>query len=102
MPPLEEYLEHADELAQEVMKVWGPIVQTGHAADLSAEFKALVHKTCLYRDVRGLADNHREHNVLSEQVAAEEKATRQAFAEAYKAFYEKHAAISWAAILTGR
>jgi len=92
MPPLEEYLKNADRLAQEVVNGWGINVQMGNA--LSPEFKALVDKASLYRIARRLADNHRKFDVMSEQEAVEEMAQRHAFAEAYKAFYEKHAAAS--------
>jgi hypothetical protein len=50
MPPLEKYLEHADELAQEVMKVWGPIVQTGPV--LSTEMEATRRTRATARSVR--------------------------------------------------
>jgi hypothetical protein len=92
MPPLENYLEQADKLAQDVVDGWEVNVAAGNAALLTTQFKALVDKACLYRNARKLADNHREHNVLSEREAAEEKATRQVFAEACKAFHEKPAA----------
>jgi hypothetical protein len=92
MPPLEEYLKNADRLAQEVVNTWGINVQMGNA--MSVEFKALLEKACLYRSVRRIADNHRKFDVMSEQEEAEELAARHAFAKAYKAFYEKHAAAS--------
>lgn len=92
MPPLEEYLKDADRLAREVVNAWGINVQMGNA--LGAKFKALLEKACLYRTARRLADNHRKFNVMSEQEEAEEMAQRHAFAKAYKAFYEKHAAAS--------
>jgi DNA-binding SARP family transcriptional activator len=101
MPPLEEYLERADELAQHVVETWGINVQSGNAAFLtqskaflSTKFKVLVDKACLYRNARRLADNHREYNVLSEEDEAEEKAAREAFALAYEAYYERHATMS--------
>jgi hypothetical protein len=94
MPPLEEYIELADDLARQVADSWGENVQAGSAAFLTSQFNALVDKACLYRNARKLADNHRHHNVLSEQDEAEEKATREAFAIAYKAYYERHAAMS--------
>jgi hypothetical protein len=90
MPPIEEYLEQADELAQEVVNAWA--INKNAGTDTIPEFDALFDKTCLYRTAREIADNHREFNLLSEQGAAEEKATWQAFAESYKAFHEKHAA----------
>jgi hypothetical protein len=94
MPPLEEYLEHADDLAQHVMEAWRVEGQGGNDALLPTQFKALLDKACLYQHARKLADNHREHNVLSEKDEAEEKATREAFALAYKVYCEKHAAMS--------
>jgi hypothetical protein len=92
MPPLEEYLKDADKLAQQVVNTWGINVQMGNAT--TPEFRALVDKACLYRTARRLADNHRKFDVMSEAEEAEELAVRRAFAEAYKAFYEKHAAAS--------
>ncbi len=94
MPPLEEYLEHADDLAQHVVETWEVNVQAGHPTFLTTRFKHLVDKACLYKNARKLADNHRYHNVLSEEDEAEEKSTREAFALAYKAYYERHAAMS--------
>jgi hypothetical protein len=97
MPPLEEYLERADDLARHVVETWGINIQSGNAAFLTqskvfltTKFKVLVDKACLYRNARRLADNDREYNVLSEEdeaeAEAEEKATREAFALAYKAY----------------
>ena len=92
MPPLEEYLKDADRLAQEVVNTWGINALAGDA--LSTEFKALLDRACLYRTARRLADNHRKFDVMSEQEEAQEMALRYAFAEAYRAFFEKHAAAS--------
>jgi len=88
MPPLEEYLEQADKLAQDVVNAWASNKAAGKVP--SPEFDALFEKACSYRTAREIADNRREFNVLNEQDAANEKATRQAFAEPCKAFYEKH------------
>ena len=92
MPPLEEYLKDADRLAQDVVNAWGINLQTGIVP--TPEFKALLEKACVYRTARRLADNHRKFDVMSEAEEAEELAVRHAFAEAYKAFYEKHATSS--------
>jgi hypothetical protein len=99
MPPLEDYLRNADRLAQVVVNTWGQNTQVGNAHPLppqsiTPQFKELFDKACLYRIARKLADNRRKFNVLSEQEATEEMAIRLAFAEAYKAFYEKRAAAS--------
>lgn len=64
-------------------------MQAGNAALLTDEFKAVFDKACRYRTAKEVADNHREFNRLSERDAGEEKATRQAFAEAYKIYSEK-------------
>jgi hypothetical protein len=89
MAPLEGYLEHADELAQDVINTWGPIAQAGGADTFTPQFKCLVDITVLFREARKQADNFRKDNVLTEEIAGTEQATRQAFAEAYKAYYEK-------------
>jgi hypothetical protein len=94
VPPLEEYLEHADDLAQRAVETWEVNAQAGKASFLTTQFKVLVNKACLYKNARRLADNHRTHNVLSEEDEIEEKVTREAFALAYKAYYERHAAMS--------
>ena len=92
MPSIEEYLEHADGLAQEVVNAWRMNMRAGNAALLTDDFKTVLDKACRYRDARKVADNHRQFKILSESVAAEEEATRRAFAEAYKAFRENHQA----------
>jgi hypothetical protein len=92
MPSLEKCLEHADELAQEVVNAWGIQVDAGNAAHLTPDFKVLFEATCRYRNAKQLADNHREFNFLSEREAAEEIAAREAFATAYRDFADKHEA----------
>ena len=90
MPPIEEYLEKADKLAQDVVNAWGVNMQAGNAPCLTNQFKALFNKACLYQNARRLANNHRQFYMLSEQEASEEQSTRQTFAEACRAFYEWH------------
>ena len=92
MPTLEKYLKEADRLAQEVVNAWEIKAQAGIVP--TPEFKALLDKACVYRTARRLSDNHRKFDVMSEAEAVEELAARHAFAEAYKAFYEKHATAS--------
>lgn len=94
MPPIEEYLEHADELAQEIVNAWGVNMRAGNGAFFTDEFKVVFDKACRYRNAKNDADNHRQVNVSSEGDAAEETATRQGFAEAYKTFWEKHQAVA--------
>jgi hypothetical protein len=71
MPPIGYCTEHADELAQEVVNAWAANMQAGNADSLTDDFKALFDKACRYREARNAT-------------------TRQAFAEAYKAFEETH------------
>jgi hypothetical protein len=66
-------------------------MQAGNGELLTPQFKALMDAACLYRTARSIADNYREHNVAREREESDERAKRQAFAEAYKAFYEKNA-----------
>jgi hypothetical protein len=40
-----------------------------------------------YRTAKGVADNHREHHMLTDQKAAEERATKKVFLDAYREFY---------------
>lgn len=65
-------------------------MRAGNAALLTEEFRTLLDVACKYRSARENVDNHRQFDMLSERDAAEEKRTRQAFAETYKAFCEKH------------
>jgi hypothetical protein len=90
--PLEEYVEQADKLAQGVVNLWAARKQGEAVPD--PELESLFEKACLYRTAREIADDRRQVNVLSEQDADNEKATRQVFAESCKAYYEKPAAKS--------
>jgi len=76
---LEDYIENADDLAQEVVNAWGINARAGNAATLTRDFKALFEIACQYRTARETADNHREFNFLSEQDAMIEKLTRQSY-----------------------
>jgi hypothetical protein len=103
MPPIEEYLKRAPELAQEVVNIWGRAFEAANAALraqgghffqpdalFSDDFKAVLYKAFPYLDAKSRADNDRHLNRLSQRNAAEETATRQAFAEAYMIFCEKN------------
>ena len=90
MPPIEEYLEKADKLAQDVMIAGGVNMQAGNAPRVTNQFKALFNQACLYQNARRVANNHRQSYTLSEQEASEEQMTRQACAEACRVFCEKH------------
>jgi hypothetical protein len=92
MPTIEQYSEHADMLAQEVVNAWGVNMQAGNAAFLTDEFKDLFDKAWRYRDAKSNADNHRQFQTLSDRDESTEEASRKEFAEAYKTFWEKHQA----------
>jgi hypothetical protein len=91
MSSLQECLEQTDELAQDVVNAWGINFSAGNAKYFSTDFRVLFEKTCLYRDAKQLADNHRKFNALSEPEAERETATREAFCKEYKDFSEKKA-----------
>jgi hypothetical protein len=90
---LEDYIEHADELAQEIVNVWGINLSAGNAATLTTDFNALFEIACQYRTARETADNHREFNLLSEQDATTVKLTRESFAIPYQHYWEKYALV---------
>ena len=89
MRPIEDYLKHVDDLAQEVVNVWGMYMQSGNSPLLTDAFNDLLDKACLYRTTKMVADSHREFGVLSESFAAEEQETCRVFAQAYKDYWEK-------------
>jgi hypothetical protein len=78
----------ADQALQHVLNAWGAICTSPARRPLSTDFKALFEKMQAYRMARSVADNHREHHTLTEQEAAEERATRKVFLDAYREFYE--------------
>ena len=92
MPQVEEYLEHADDLAQELVKPLGLNMRACSDALFTHEFNAQFDIACRYVDAKEVPDNRRQFNMLSERDAAEGMKTRQAFAAAYKIFWEKHQA----------
>jgi hypothetical protein len=89
MPSIEWYVEHADELAEKVVNAWELKTQADKAAPLSNDFKLLFDKACQYRSAKSAADSRRQFVDLKAIDEVEEKATRQAFAEAYKNYSEK-------------
>jgi len=89
---IEMYMERAEELAQGVVNAWGVNMRAGNAAYLTDEFNALLDKACRYRDAKRDSDTRRKLCILSELDAAQEDAACREFAEAYKAFWEKHQA----------
>jgi hypothetical protein len=89
MRPVEGYLKHVDDFAQEVVNVWGMYMQSGNCPLLTDTFNDLLDKACRYRTIKMVADTHREFGMLSEPFAAEEEETRRVFAQAYQDYREK-------------
>lgn len=86
MRTLEECIEQADKLAQDVINVWGEGFKGGN---FTSEFKALLEPTFRYRDAKKLADNQRPYGMMSEAELAHEDVTRKVFAAAYKKFVDQ-------------
>jgi len=89
MPSIEWCLEHADELAQEVISTWEAKTEADKPAPVSDDFSALFDKASQYVVAKSNADHRRQFPDLNKIDAVEEQATRQAFAEAYKSYSEK-------------
>jgi hypothetical protein len=88
MQSIESCRKDADRLARDVVNVWGFSWQAG--SKLRPEFGDLVERACQYEDAKEIARNHREFGMLSEHDVARQEATRNAFADAYKEFWEKN------------
>ncbi|HYM75669.1 MAG TPA: hypothetical protein VE377_06790 [Candidatus Dormibacteraeota bacterium] len=94
-----------DELAESVINEWAMYAQTGHAEDLTAEFRELAKRALEFRSAAQWLDNQRrsfeliaEHSdqpvagVLLEQPSARERAAREAFLTTYKEYFHKRLA----------
>jgi hypothetical protein len=106
---IEEHIKVADELAQAVLNAWGLNAITGHAADFTADFKALANKASAYKTAEHVADGARKAKALAgkmsfqqntdysqldlliEQAVADENSARESFARACKEYSEKNA-----------
>ena len=82
MPPIERHLKRADELAQAVINAWN-----ASPANLTPEFRTLLHKTFLYKAARQKAENHRAFDILSDRDEVKEIAAGMIFVRAYKIYY---------------
>ncbi len=85
---LEEYVRHADELAQEVVHAWVVNVNAGNSEYLTPEFKGVFDNAFEYRQSKKIADNHREFNILTEEDSVAERTSRDIFSVAYKRWME--------------
>lgn len=100
-PSLEDCIEQADCLAQQVENEWA--ARGGDAAPFRKAFKALLALARKYRTAKQNADSFRAYKASGqmrnpdpdmdahiEQEVAKERAPREAFARAYKEFRDKH------------
>ncbi len=87
MPSLKAALKYADKLAQDVVDPWN-----ASAANLTPEFRALLHVTFLYKTARQTAQNHRAFDILSDSDELKEMAARSMFVRAYKIYSARQAA----------
>jgi hypothetical protein len=79
----------ADQAVQDVLNAWGALrISRPEPHRLSTSFTALFEKMQAYRNAKNIADNSRARNKLSVQEAAEERATKKVFLDAYRDFYE--------------
>ena len=80
----------ADEAVQDVLNAWGANRTSLEPQPFNADFSALFDKMMVYRNVKTIADNRREHNRLTKEEAQREQVTKKTFLDAYRAFYAKH------------
>lgn len=85
MPSLETLLKRADELAQNVTNAWNA------SANLTPEFKALLHMAFLYKTARQIAEDHRAFDILSKRDKDEERAAGLKFVRAYTIYCDRQA-----------
>jgi hypothetical protein len=76
-----------DRLAQEVVTPWGTATKAGRGKHLSTDFKALFDKTCAYRIAKNVANNRREHGVLTAEETLRQESKKE-FLDAYRLLYE--------------
>ncbi len=81
MPSFETYLERADELAQDVIDAWN-----ASPANLTPEFRTLLHMAFLYKTARERAEKHRAFDILSDNDELKERAARSMFVGGYKVY----------------
>jgi hypothetical protein len=95
MEPIEQYVQEADLLSQEVIDTWGGLHRAGHGKDLTDDFRQVLELACQYREKQRTADNRREfisatNSEIANEAIAAETASRVAFARVYKAFRERN------------
>jgi hypothetical protein len=79
----------ADQAVQDVLNAWGAFrTSRPEPVHLSESFTDLFEKMQAYRTAKSIADNRRDHHMLTQEHAMEEKRTKKEFLDAYHVFYE--------------
>ena len=79
----------ADQAMQDVLNAWGALrTSRPEPQRLSTDFTALFEKMQAYRNAKNVADNSRAQHKLTQQDAADERAKKKVFLDAYREFYE--------------
>ncbi len=89
MPSLGTSLKYADKLAQDVIDAWN-----ASPANLTPEFRTLLHMAFLYKTARQIAENHRAFDILSDSDELKERAARSMFVRAYKVYSARAARLN--------
>lgn len=88
MASIEDYLEQADELAQDILYAWQFNVSAGDPHRTPGEFEDVLDKARRYIEAKRVAEDRRRFNFLTVPDSIAEADAHRAFAEACKAFYE--------------
>jgi hypothetical protein len=96
MSSLAYYIEHAPDLAQNLVNEWARIANARHAENLTPAQKNINEEACQYQAVRRNTDFERKRLIKRSASAAEqaaflereERAQREAFGKAYKKFQD--------------
>jgi hypothetical protein len=81
--------EYVDELAQDIINVWGVYNAAGCLSDLSPECKVLIDLADRYRRTTRLTDERRRGSVLTADLARDEITTMQELIQGDVAFRRK-------------
>jgi hypothetical protein len=90
--PIENYVEQSERLAQDVINTWCSFTKAAHDDALTADFKEVFELTYEFRQAVRMADNWRGADMPTPTLDAEVEQKRLVFAQAFKAFPEKHEA----------
>jgi len=89
MHPLEWYVDHADQLAQEVVDRWTAKEQSDRTGTVPNGLQSLFEMATQYRIAKATTEDALQDADLTKTHKLEENAARVAFAESYKAYSER-------------